>query len=224
MCSSDLVNTARIAERELRQLFDPHKRKFEPRKFQHEATPSRPRTWQPAPCPPMPTTAWTPPKKEDVNREPMYKQRPNVDDCKTKGTCFKCGQPGHFIADCPAWNGNNPKAVKPSLPGRVHHISAEEAREDSNVVLGTCTINTKPALILFDSGASHSFISKSFAAKHRLSVSPLDHLLVIQTPASEMKTTTICRDLTISINQVPFPAQLNTLNIPDLDVILGMDC
>ena len=153
----------------------------------------------------------------------MYNKRPNVDDCKVKGTCFKCGQPDHYIADCPAWNGNNPKAIKSSLPGCVHHISAEEAREDSDVVLGTCTINTKLALVLFDSGASHSFISKSFAAKHRFLVSPLDHLLVIQTPASEMKTTTTCRDLTVSINQVPFPAQLNTLNIPGLDAILGMD-
>ena len=100
---------------------------------------------------------------------------------------------------------------------------AEEAFEASDVVLGTCTINTKPALILFDSGASHSFILKDFVAKHRFPVSPLGHLLVIQTPASEMKTNTMCQDLTISINQVKFPAQLSTLNVPGLDAILGMD-
>ena len=218
-----LVNTARIAEGEHRRVYDTHKRKFEPRKAQHEAATSRPRTWQPAPRPPMHTPTWTAPKREDVNREPMYHKRPSVDDCKAKGTCFKCGKIGHFIADCPAWNGNNPQTAKPTLPGRVHHISAEEAREDSDVVLGTCTINTHPALILFDSGASHSFISKSFAAKHCLSVSPLDHLLVIQTPATEMRTTTVCRGLEININHVQFLAQLNTLSIPGLDAILGMD-
>ena len=44
-----MVNTARIAEREHRRVYDSHKRKFEPRKAQHEAATSRPRTWQPAP-------------------------------------------------------------------------------------------------------------------------------------------------------------------------------
>ena len=51
----------------------------------------------------------------------------------------------------------------------------------------------------------------------------MDHLLVIQTPASKMKTNTGCQQLTISINQVEFLAQLNTLDTPGLDAILGMD-
>ena len=38
-----------------------------------------------------------------------------------------------------------------------------------------------------------------------------------------MKTNTGCQQLTISINQVEFPAQLNTLDTPGLDAILGMD-
>ena len=46
---------------------------------------------------------------------------------------------------------------------------------------------------------------------------------MIQTPASRMKTNTVCRDLTISINRVNFPAHLNTLDTPGLDAILGMD-
>jgi hypothetical protein len=35
---------------------------------------------------------------------------------------------------------------------------------------------------LFDSGASHSFISRSFANSHNLSPSVLDKIMVIQSP------------------------------------------
>ena len=107
--------------------------------------------------------------------------------------------------------------------GRVHHLTADAAQEATAVVLGACTINGKAALVLFDSGASHSFIAKKFVAKHRLPVIPLDHLLLVQTPATEMKTTTACPNLVIGINQVEFPSQLNTLSTPGLDAILGMD-
>jgi hypothetical protein len=99
---------------------------------------------------------------------------------------------------------------------------AEEAQDDSDIVLCTCTIITQLAQILFDSGASHSFVAKSFVAKHRLPISLLDHLLVIQTPASKMETRVTCPNLTISINLVEFLAHLNILNLPGLDAILGM--
>ena len=37
--------------------------------------------------------------------------------------------------------------------------------EDAPVMMGTFSIHNKPIVILFDSGASHSFISAKFAAK-----------------------------------------------------------
>ena len=39
--------------------------------------------------------------------------------------------------------------------GRVNLISAEEAQEATDVVLGTLLVNSCPATVLFDSGASH---------------------------------------------------------------------
>jgi hypothetical protein len=149
-----------------------------------------------------------------------------VDDFRKDNSCFKCGKPGHYIANCPLWGNNSNNQANPAKPpqtGRVHHITAEEAQQDSNIVLGMCTINTHPALVLFDYGASHSFVSKNFVAKNHLPVSFLEHRLVIQTPASEMRTSYLCHDLTISINLVEFPAHLNMLSLPGLDAILGMD-
>ena len=50
--------------------------------------------------------------------------------------------------------------------GRVNHVTAEQAQDASGVVLGTFLVNSKPATVLFDSGASHSFITEQFVAKH----------------------------------------------------------
>jgi hypothetical protein len=43
--------------------------------------------------------------------------------------------------------------------GKVNHVIIEEAQEAPDVVLGTFFINDTSAVVLFNSGASHSFIS-----------------------------------------------------------------
>jgi hypothetical protein len=44
----------------------------------------------------------------------------------------------------------------------------EEAQEASDVVIGMFFINDTSAVVLFDSGASHSFISAAYVEKHNL--------------------------------------------------------
>ena len=50
-------------------------------------------------------------------------------------------------------------------------VIAESAAEAPNVVSGTFMVNSHPATVLFDTGATHSFISKSFAEQHGIPVS-----------------------------------------------------
>jgi hypothetical protein len=51
---------------------------------------------------------------------------------------------------------------------RINHINAQEAQEAQGVVLGEFLVSSVFATILFDSGASHSFISSSFVEKHNI--------------------------------------------------------
>ena len=53
--------------------------------------------------------------------------------------------------------------------GRVHHASAKDAHDDPDVVLGTLLVNCHPASVLFDTRASHSFISEIYACLHDMS-------------------------------------------------------
>lgn len=84
-------------------------------------------------------------------------------------------------------------------------------------------VNSQPATVLFDCGASYSFISNSFAALSDLQIVPIHVLLIIHSPGSKMRAEKECRDVSIEIGGVGFLPNLILLNSESLDVILGMD-
>jgi hypothetical protein len=47
-------------------------------------------------------------------------------------------------------------------------VAVEEAQEAPDVVIGMFLINNTSVVVLFDSGASHSFISAAYVEKHNL--------------------------------------------------------
>jgi hypothetical protein len=47
------------------------------------------------------------------------------------------------------------------------------------MVLGTFPVNSVPATVLFDSGASHSFITDQFVTKLNLSMSSMKNPLIV---------------------------------------------
>jgi hypothetical protein len=99
----------------------------------------------------------------------------------------------------------------------------EQAQNDSGVVLGMFPVNFVPATVLFDSGASHYFITDQFVTKHNLSMSSMKNPLVVSSPGGEMKTGYICTQVKINIMGVDFLANLVVLKSWGIDIILGMD-
>jgi predicted aspartyl protease len=81
-------------------------------------------------------------------------------------------------------------------------------------MLGTFSIHNKPTVILFDSGASHSFISAKFGAKVGLDFCHTKGSYMISTPggkiASKLGSKTIKIDLIL-------------LAVQGMDIILGID-
>jgi hypothetical protein len=78
------------------------------------------------------------------------------------------------------------------MRGRVNHVSAEQAQNDSRMVLVTFPVNSIPTTALFDSGASHSFVTDQFVTKQNLSMSSMKKPLIVISPGGEMKIGYIC--------------------------------
>ncbi|KAL4022800.1 hypothetical protein IC575_016546 [Cucumis melo] len=80
------------------------------------------------------------------------------------------------------------------------------------------------ALVLFDSGSSHSFISSAFVSHARLEVEPLHHVLSVSTPSGEcMLSKEKVKACQIEIAGHVIEVTLIVLDMLDFDVILGMD-
>ena len=77
--------------------------------------------------------------------------------------------------------------------------------------------------MLFDSGASHSFVSACFVLRNSLRTMLLSTPLLIRTPRAVLKCTLKCPRVKIMIDRVEFQADLVVLKTEGLDIILGMD-
>ncbi|XP_057756022.1 uncharacterized protein LOC130975219 [Arachis stenosperma] len=73
------------------------------------------------------------------------------------GGCFNCGLPGHIARDCTC--GRNLNAGQGQHQGRVFVVNAKDASKEDPLMRGICLIGDKTLIALYDTGASHSFIS-----------------------------------------------------------------
>jgi hypothetical protein len=102
-------------------------------------------------------------------------------------------------------------------------MTTEETQQAQDVVLGMFFASLHPATVLFDSGASHSFISSSFVAKHHLPIAIMRHTMIVSSPRGEMRAKHICSAVSIIIRGVDFLAKLIVLDSKGIDIIFGMD-
>jgi hypothetical protein len=66
--------------------------------------------------------------------------------------------------------------------GHANYTTVEEIPTGEEVLAGTVFLNEHPVIILFDSGASHNFISSTYAKKAKLSLVASRAPHVISTP------------------------------------------
>ncbi|KAL0540369.1 hypothetical protein IC582_024606 [Cucumis melo] len=141
-------------------------------------------------------------------------------------TCFKCRQEGHTADRCPlrvTGIAQNQGAGAPHQ-GRVFATNRTEAEKAGTVVTGTLPVLGHYALVLFDSGSSHSFISSAFVSHARLEVEPLHHVLSVSTPSGEcMLSKEKVKACQIELAGHVIEVTLIVLDMLDFDVILGMD-
>jgi predicted aspartyl protease len=102
-------------------------------------------------------------------------------------------------------------------------VTAKQAPNAPDFVLDTFPVNPVPTTILFDSGASHSFSTEQFVAKHDIPMSSMKTHLLVSSPNGEIKSTHVCPQVNLKIGGIDFQAGLVVLTSSGIDVILGMD-
>jgi hypothetical protein len=96
--------------------------------------------------------------------------------------------------------------------GKLNFTTMSDIPEGASVLTGTFSINDTPVKILFDSGATHSFISENLLGKLGLMVSQTKSAYKIITPGGNISSHT----LAFGVSDV-FPDELLGMP-PDRDV------
>ena len=105
----------------------------------------------------------------------------------------------------------------------MHYTTLEKIPSGEVVTTGTFLVNQHPIVVLFDSRASHSFMSQIFASKHDQRVVTIDKGgYCISVAKNNISTNQIVRDVRISISNREYTSDLVVLLRLGINVILGM--
>jgi hypothetical protein len=106
---------------------------------------------------------------------------------------------------------------------RVNHVAMEDAQAAPDVIIAMILVSDNNAIMLFDSGASHSFVAASFVQKYNLPLSMLNNWMIVSSPEGDMHARHVCSKVSILIRGVEFLANLIVLESKGIDLIHGLD-
>jgi hypothetical protein len=106
--------------------------------------------------------------------------------------------------------------------GHANYTTVEEIPTGKEVLAGTFFLNEHPVIILFDSGASHDFMSSTCAKKAKLSLVTSGASYVISTPGGRVDDNLIVQKAPLELSGRIFRTNLIILGGKGIDVILGM--
>jgi hypothetical protein len=95
--------------------------------------------------------------------------------------------------------------------------------EGEPVMMGTFLVANHPAVILFDSGASHTFISKKFMEKYCIPCTESREGFIIHSPGVHIFTKEVAFNVPVTLAKRDFPTNMIVLKGQDIDVIMGMN-
>ncbi|KAI3765101.1 hypothetical protein L2E82_15127 [Cichorium intybus] len=159
-------------------------------------------------------------------------------DCnQTTRVCFQCGAKDHIRSECPQLKtggsrdrtreeqGRERKEARGGpVVSRAFQMTVEEAREKTDVITGIFKLNSIPAYVFFDPGATDSFISTSFMPQISIPLTPLNEELEVEVAGGRyVYVSEQMPGCQLEINGTIFPIDLKPITTREFEVIVGMD-
>jgi hypothetical protein len=107
--------------------------------------------------------------------------------------------------------------------GKLNFTTMSDIPEGASVLTGTFSINDTPVKILFDSRATHNFISEKLIGKMGLKGSHTNSAYKIITPGGQITSSILIRGVCLGLGSKIFPTILIAISLVGMDVILGME-
>jgi hypothetical protein len=102
-------------------------------------------------------------------------------------------------------------------------LEAEAVQETPDMTVGMFPVDSQIAEVLFDTGATHSFIIASWVEAHNLPITTMLTPIQIDSAGGRIRTNSICLNVSVEIRGIAFPANLIVMSTQGIDVILGMN-
>ena len=142
--------------------------------------------------------------------------------CVLRGKCLICHQSGHLKKDYP-----KAKAVVQANAVEAVPLASKGPTVDKGkkvVIEGSIFLFDTSIRVLFDSGASHSFIACPLVEKLHLDISLLYEPVVVSNPVGgSAHLSMLCKNLKLLILGVEFDCEAFVLGFSGFSMILGMD-
>jgi hypothetical protein len=140
---------------------------------------------------------------------------------------------GHFARECTAPKKNATQSHVTHLPrgplkvtiaktGHVNYIVKEGIPEGEQVIAVTFSLNRYSIVVLFDSSATHDFISKACIQKSQLVIQHMSVPYLIKTPGGKICTNQLVKNTPLNLGGKEYKTCLIILEGQGIDIILGM--
>jgi hypothetical protein len=120
------------------------------------------------------------------------------------------------------WSTNEGLGGSCTTDYRANYTTLNEVPTGEEVLPGTFSLNEYSIIILFDSGASHDFMSSTCVKKEKLSLVASRASYVISTPGGRVDADRIVQKFLLELAERIFSSNLIILSGQGIDVILGM--
>jgi hypothetical protein len=91
------------------------------------------------------------------------------------------------------------------------------------MIVGMFLVDSNIAEVLFDTGATHSFITSSWVEAHNRPMTTMSTPIQIDSAGGRVRADSVCLNVSVEIRGIEFTANLIVMGTQGIDVILGMN-